>query len=90
MTLRAVLRTYERLATLPARLEREQRADEERELNVKAEELLMEFLTRFLVAYGSVDKQPKPVEPMSMCTNMTYDPGPRREERRGARRLRPR
>lgn len=80
MTFGAMLRAYGRLATLPARMEGEQRTARERELNAKAEELLMELSTRFLVAYGWLENRSKIVEPISMRTNMTYDTGPRRQE----------
>ena len=80
MTFGAMLRAYGRLATLPARLEGEQRKAREYELNAKAEELLMELSTRFLVAYGWLERRSKIVEPISMRTNMTYDTGPRRQE----------
>jgi hypothetical protein len=80
MTFGAMLRAYGRLATLPARLSGEERAAKERQLNAKAEELLMELSTRFLVAYGWVEKRSKIVEPISMRTNMTYDTGPRPKE----------
>ena len=80
MTFGAMLRAYGRLATLPARLEGEQRTAKEGEPNAKAEELLMELSTRFLVAYGWLEKRSKIVEPISMRTNMTYDTGPRRQE----------
>jgi hypothetical protein len=76
MTFGAMLRAYGRLARLPYRLEGEQRAEAQRELNAKAEELLMELSTRFLVACGRVEKGSKPVDPTSIRTNMTYDPGP--------------
>ena len=45
------------------------------ELNAKAEKLLLKLSSRFLVACGGVERN-KPVEPTSMRTNMTYDPGP--------------
>lgn len=78
MTFGAMLRAYGRLATLSARVERDKRADKSRELNAKAEELLMELSKRFLVAYGWIEsKKTKLVEPQSMRTNMTYDEGPR-------------
>ena len=77
MIIGSMLRAYGRLATLPPRLESDQRTAKERELNAKAEELLMELSTRFLIAYGWLDKRSKIVEPISMRTNMTYDTGPR-------------
>lgn len=76
MTFGAMLRAYGRLARLPYRLEGEQRAEKQRELNAKAEELLLTLSVRILAACGGVE-QNKPVEPMSFRTNMTYDPGPR-------------
>ena len=80
MTFGAMLRTYGRLATLVSRPPDEQRAAQERQLNAKAEKLLMELSTRFLVAYGWVGKSIKPVEPTFVRTNMIYDPGPRPQE----------
>lgn len=74
----AVLRTYGRLATLPARPSGDERAAKERQLDAKAEELLFDFSTRFFVAYKS--SKPRIVEPMSMRTNMTYDTGPPPQE----------
>ena len=79
MTIGAMLRAYGRLARLPYRLEGEQRAEAQRELNAKAEELLLKRSSRFLVACGGVERN-KPVEPTSIRTNMTYDPGPPPQE----------
>lgn len=76
----AMLRAYGRLATLPAHLKGESRATKEQVVDAKAEELLMELSTRFLVAYGWFEKRIKPVEATSMRTNMTYDTGPRPKE----------
>jgi hypothetical protein len=76
MNFGALLRTYGRLATLPAQLHGESRGNKKRELNAKAEALLMELCTRFLVAIGWFEKRQKPLEPISMPTNMTHDPGP--------------
>ena len=78
MTFGAVLRAYGRLATLPARPPGEERPDRERELNADAEELLFRLAVRFFLARQPVKCQP--VEPLSMRTNMTYDPGPRPAE----------
>ena len=75
MTFGALVRAYGRLASLPFRLEGEQRVEKQRELNAKAEELLLKLSRRIVVAYGG-GEQIKPVEPMSIRTNMTYDPGP--------------
>lgn len=80
MTFGAMLRAYGRLATLPASLHGEQQTVKKRELNAKAEELLLQLSTRFIVAYGWVENRIKPVDAMSMLTNMTYDPGPRPKE----------
>lgn len=80
MTFGAMLRAYGRLATLPSRLQGEQRSSKDRELNAKAEGFLMELSTRFLVAYGWMERHSKVVEPISMHTNMTYDTGPRPQE----------
>ena len=77
MTFGTMLRVYGRLATLSSRLPVEQRTVKTKELNAKAEELLMELSKRFIVAYGYEDsKTRKVVEPSSVRTNMTYDPGP--------------
>lgn len=47
-----------------------------RQLKERADELLLEFSKRFIVAYGWVgDDKIKPVEPTSMKANMIYDPG---------------
>lgn len=77
MTFGAMLRAYGRLAALPARPSGEQRTDEERQLNAKAEELLFVLSTRFFVAYES---KCKPVDSIPMRSNMTYDTGPRPQE----------
>jgi hypothetical protein len=78
MTFGAMLRVYGRLATLPSRLHGEQRAARSRQLNAKAEELLLALSSRFLVAYGWVESMNRKVaEPLSMRTNMIYDSGPR-------------
>jgi hypothetical protein len=75
MTFGTVIRVYGRLATLPARLHGERRVARERELNGKAEELLVDLSKRFLVAYGWVEPRVKLVDPMPMRTNMIYDSG---------------
>ena len=80
MTFGAMLRAYGRLARFPYRLEGEQRAEAQRDLNAKAEELLAELSTRFLVAYKQTQGRNKPVEPTSSRANMTYDPGKRSQE----------
>ena len=80
MTFGAMLRAYGHLATLPASLKGERRVAKEQEVDAKAEELLIELSTRFLVAYGWFEKRIKPVEPTSMRTNMTYDTGPHPKE----------
>jgi hypothetical protein len=47
-----------------------------RQLNEQADELLLEFSKRFIIDYGYVrDDKIEPVEPMTMRTNMIYDPG---------------
>lgn len=76
MTFGAMLRAYGRLATLPSRLQGEQRVVTERELSKKGEELLLDLSTRFIVAYGWMDKRNRVLEPTSICMNMSYDPGP--------------
>ena len=79
MTFGAMLRAYGRLARRPYRLEGEKRAEAQRELNAKAEELLLKLSCRIVAACGGGERI-KPVEPMSIRTNMTYDPGPRPKE----------
>ena len=78
MTFGAMLKAYGRLAALSSRLSGDNCDAKERELNAKAEKLLYDFTTRFLVDYES--SKSKIVEPVSMRTNMTYDPGPRPPE----------
>ena len=51
MTFGAMLRAYSRLARFPYRLDGEQRAEAQRDLNAKAEELLFELSNRFVTAY---------------------------------------
>ena len=81
MTFGTMLRVYGRLATLSSRLDGEQRTVRIRQLNANAEKLLMELSKKFLVAYGYVQSEKsKLVEPMSVRTNMIYDPGPRPKE----------
>jgi hypothetical protein len=75
MTFGAMLKAYGRLARLPYRLKGQMRADAQRELNAKAEELLLKLSCRIVVACGGGEPV-KPVEPTSIRTNMTYDPGP--------------
>jgi hypothetical protein len=77
MTFGAMLRAYGRLATLPSGLHGDQRALKERQLNAKAERLLWELSTRFLMAY---EIESKIVNPISVSTNMIYDTGPRPQE----------
>ena len=74
MTFGAAIQALGRVADHPSNA-----SDPERRwLNDRAEELLLEFSKRFLVAYGWVESNKiKPVEPMSMITNMTYDSGRR-------------
>jgi hypothetical protein len=80
MTFGAMLRAYGRLATMPddpddpANVRRRRKGDE------KAEELLLILSTRFIVALGYFEPHwKKLIEPTSMKTNMTYDPGPERD-----------
>ena len=80
MTFGAMLRAYGRLARIPNRLEGEKRLAAQRELNAKAEELLLKLSRRILAASYQVENLIKPVEPMSIRTNMTYDSGPRPKE----------
>jgi hypothetical protein len=77
MTFGAMLRAYGQLATLPTRLKGNVRKAKERELNAKAEKLLLEFATRFLMAHEFTSMM---VEATSIHTNMTYDTGPRTQE----------
>jgi len=79
MTFGAMLRAYGRLARFPYRLDGEKRAEAQRDLNAKAEELLVELSTRFLVAYGKVNGENTPLEP-NCSRYMPYDPGPRPKE----------
>ena len=80
MTFGTMLRVYGRLATLPSRLHGDQRAAKERQLNAKAEKLLLELSTRFCMAHYVESRICRIVEPTSMRTNMTYDTGPRPQE----------
>jgi hypothetical protein len=80
MTFSAMIRAYGRLATVPSGLPDDERAARIRQLNAKAEELLLDLSRRFLVAYGWVEARMKPVDPKSMRTNMSYDPGPQPEQ----------
>jgi hypothetical protein len=80
MTFGTMLRAYGRLATLPSRLHGEQRATKERQLNAKAEKLLLELSTRFCMSQYVESRICRIVEPTSMRTNMTYDTGPRPQE----------
>jgi hypothetical protein len=80
MTFGAMIRAYGRLATLSSRLHGEERDARTRQLNAKAEELLLELSRRFLGAYGWVVSRTRVVYPTSMRTNMIYDTGPRPKE----------
>jgi hypothetical protein len=75
MTFAAMLRVYGRLSSLPSELTDEQRMSKKTQLSTKADELLMDLCTRFLVAYGNGKEKINPVAPMAMRTNMIYDPG---------------
>ena len=76
MTFGAVVRAYGRLAVKPVNLLEDQEALERRVLNEKAEELLLDFCRRFVVAYsGHEDKSKRLVSPNQQSTNMIYDPG---------------
>lgn len=59
MTFGAMIRAYGRLARFPYRLDGKQRAEAQKELNAKAEELLSELSNRFLIAAGKVDQEAK-------------------------------
>jgi hypothetical protein len=62
--------------SLSSRLHGDERLAQSRQLNAKAEELLMDLSTRFLIAYGWVNsKKSRIVEPVSVPTNMTYHAG---------------
>jgi hypothetical protein len=80
MTFGAMLRAYGRLARFPYRLEGEQRAEAQRDLNAKAEELLVELSNRFLVAYKQLQGETDSVPPNSNRAKKTYDPGKRPKE----------
>jgi len=72
MTFGAAINALGRLADHPS----DDDDPEWRQLNDRADELLLEFPKRFIVDYGWVgDGKIKPVEPMSMRTNMIYDRG---------------
>ena len=72
MTLGAAIQALGRLSAHPG----DEDDAEWRQMKERADELLLEFSKRFIVAYGWVgDDKIKPVEPMSMRTNMIYDPG---------------
>jgi hypothetical protein len=72
MTLGAAINALGRIAAHPG----DEDDTERRQLNERADELLLEFSKRFIVDYGWVgDDKIKPVEPTSMRTNMIYDPG---------------
>lgn len=72
MTFGTAIRAMGRLAGHPG----DEGDPEWRQLNSRSEELLLEFSKRFIVACGAVgNDQVKPLEPTSMRTNMTYDPG---------------
>lgn len=78
MTFGAMLRAYGRLAMIPHRHEGENQVDAQRELNDKAEKLLMYLSKRFLVANRKIEGGSKPLEPTSSRDNMIYDPGSQR------------
>jgi hypothetical protein len=79
MTFGAMLRAYARLATMPDDPDDPANVRRRRKANEKAEELLLILSTRFIVAHGFPEPRwKKLVEPTSMRTNMTYDPGPQR------------
>ena len=79
MTFGAAVRAYGRLATKTAHLLDEHDALEQKMLNEKAEEILLDFCRRFIVAYGWCDDKSKRLaEPSGPSTNMTYDPGPQK------------
>ncbi|MFO0814072.1 MAG: hypothetical protein U0796_12675 [Gemmatales bacterium] len=76
MTFGAMLRAYGKLAVDSGIIDTEQQAFTDKELNARAEELLLALSARFIVAHGWLSKLSKPVEPTSMRTNYTYDTGP--------------
>lgn len=76
MTFGAAVRAFGQLATKPAHLLDDQEAVERRLLNEKAEEFLLNFCRRFIVAYGWYeDKSKRLVDAGVQSTNVTYDPG---------------
>jgi hypothetical protein len=79
-TFGAMIRANGRLAGLPSSLRAEERAVRLRQLNAKAEQLLLELARRFLAANARYEPQTKPIDPMSVRTNMIYDTGPRPKE----------
>lgn len=76
MTFGSMLRAYGKLAMHSGENDADQEASMDKELNVKAEEFLLELSARFIVAHGALNKWNKPVEATSMRTNYTYDTGP--------------
>lgn len=78
MTFGAMLRAYGGLAKLQQRHEDEYQVAAHRELNAKAEKLLMDLSRRFLVANRKIEVGCEPLKPTSSRANMTYDPGPPR------------
>lgn len=78
MTFGAAIQAMGRLASHPGNED----DPEWKRLNGRIEQLLLEFSTRFIAAYGWVGDGVKPVEPMTMQTNMIYDSGKSKEPRK--------
>jgi hypothetical protein len=74
LTFGAILRAYGKLATLPSELQGKQRAAKEWQLNAKAEKLLCELSTRFLVAYDIYSKDVEDAN--GFRTNLTCEAEP--------------
>jgi hypothetical protein len=75
MTFGTLLRCFGRMAASSSGREDSQRGGAHRQQDAKAEKLLWQFSTRFLVAFGPTNSKTI-MEPTSMRTNMTYDPAP--------------
>jgi hypothetical protein len=77
----AMIRAYGQLASAPVRLYDDQRVATDEALNAKAEKFLLDLSVKFIIARGLIpttgERLSKIVEPTSMITNMTYDPGKR-------------
>lgn len=74
MTFGAAIRAYGHPATKPEQLA----GDQGKALDQKADEILLDFSKRFLVAYGWYEGKPNLLDATVQSTNVTCDPGPRR------------